>query len=128
VIRPAVRRRRPGLGLAGAVLVALAAPAAAQDAAPTKPALDVVRLNGPTDTLGRADPHAGPTPVPTTGPTPAAPARGGSAGLRIVLAFLAEIAEQGDALLGSGIYVRARELDLEERRLALREREADRQS
>jgi hypothetical protein len=44
----------------------------------------------------------------------------------LTLAFLAEIAILGLATLAGAVYLRARELDLEERALALREREAAR--
>ena len=76
-------------------------------------------------------PAATPMPRPAAAPLgvgvgAAAAAGRGSGGVRIALAFLAEITVLGVALLGAGAYVRARELDLEERELAFRERAARR--
>ena len=51
---------------------------------------------------------------------------GAAFGTWVVLVFLAEMAILGLATLAGGVYLRARELDLEERELALREREAGR--
>ena len=106
---------------------------AAQEATPTP---EVVRLPGPANLVGVPGPAptavSAPPPTPTTVPARTEPhpapspavAGHGSDGVRITLAFLAEIGVLGVALAGAGAYVRARELDVEERALALRTRGA----
>jgi hypothetical protein len=71
-----------------------------------------------------------PPASPPQRPVPQRPAALGGAALGtwLTLAFLAEIVILGLAALAGAVYLRARELDMEERQLALREREADRRS
>jgi hypothetical protein len=74
-----------------------------------------------------APPRPDPLPAHSLPPWPTAPS-GAALATWLTLAFLAEIAILGLAALAGAVYLRARELDLEERQLALREREADRRS